>query len=411
MASTPNIGMSLAQAVLGDRVGQGVSGHVFRATHAVTGDPLAVKVYPFNDVDPAFRPRERFWRECKILSTVAHPAFPALYGCGTTEDGNGYAMMEWVAGRPLDSLRKLPVDEVLALATRILLGLRALHRHGFVHRDIAFDNVLVEERASGLNPRLIDLGAAKDLSDGVDVTHPGSFLGRPRFAPPEALTLRGSVAVRDPRADVFAFGVLLFEWLSGRPPFPGDLPGDVLRAQQRSALPRLVVARDRGPSDHRLETFVHSLLRVDVSERPTADVALSAILDIRRHRSLPRPAPRLTDPAQLVAEQPPGMFVLRPWQGGRAPVLEGVEGVESSEWSTAMRHHGPDYSRVDLTSVSAGAGVPPPAVEVTQGKALGLGNIVEEVSRDPMGGRLVLALGVLAFVAACTLAWLLLWGR
>ncbi|KAA0254295.1 serine/threonine protein kinase [Acidobacteria bacterium ACD] len=403
--------MPLDQAVLGDRVGQGVSGHVFRATHAVTGEPMAIKIYPFQGVDPAFRPRERFWRECKILATVTHPAFPALYGCGTTDDDNGYALMEWITGRPLDTLRSLPVDDVLALATRILLGLRALHRHGFVHRDIAFDNVLVEERATGRTPRLIDLGAAKDLSLPGDVTHPGSFLGRPRFAPPEALTPSGSVAVRDPRADVFAFGVLLFEWLSGRPPFPGELPGDVLRSQQRPTLPRLVVPKERGGGDDRLQTFVHSLLRLDVAERPTADVALSAILDIRRHRPLPRPAPRPSDPEALVAEGPPGQFALRPWEGHREPLLDRVEAVEASEWNTAMGRHLPEYSRVGMPAVAAGADVPPPAVASSNAAPVGLGNIVEEVSRNPLGGRLVLALGILAFAAACVLAWVLLTTR
>ena len=212
---TSRFGFGLEEIELGEIVGRGGSGEVFAARHRETGARLAAKIYPFDRMDPAFRPRERFQRECRILSRMEHPAFPALYGCGEEEDGStGWALMEWIEGKPLSAYRSAPVHEVVRLAYGIASALDALHVQGILHRDIAFDNVLVETRRFGLNPRLIDLGVAKEISSNENLTMAGAFLGRVPFASPELLTGEGAAGLVDPRSDVFSFGVLLFEWLS-----------------------------------------------------------------------------------------------------------------------------------------------------------------------------------------------------
>lgn len=408
MPSHPRFGLELAEAVLGDRVGQGVSGHVFRAKHARTGEPMAVKIYPLDGADPAFRAEDRFWRECRILSVVLHPAFPALYGCGATDDRNGYALMEWIEGRPLDVYRTAPVDDVLRLALKLLLGLRALHRKGFVHRDIAFDNVLVEERLSGPAPRIIDLGAAKDLSEKREVTHPGSFLGRVRFAPPESLTARGSAAVADPRADVFAFGVLLYEWLSGRPPFPGENPGDVLRSQQKK-VPALALPRGRGQADAELSAYVLALLEKDVAARPTTEEAVARLLEIRRRRPA-RPVVLRSAPEDLVVEAAPAQFLLRPFNGRAQPTLERADTVDVEHWSgvATPSHHA--LAAFALPAEPSGD-VPPPESVPLDGEPVRLTKMVEEVAKHPGGANLIMAFGILAFLAACALAFFLVFRR
>ena len=104
--------------------------------------------------------------------------------------------MEWIEGEPLSAYRSAPVHEVIRLAYGIASALDALHVQGILHRDIAFDNVLVETRRFGRNPRLIDLGVAKDISSNEDLTMAGAFSGRVPFASPELLTGEGAAGAR-----------------------------------------------------------------------------------------------------------------------------------------------------------------------------------------------------------------------
>ena len=239
-------GLGLPEIEFGEIVGRGGSGEVFAARHRATRARLAAKIYPFDRMDPAFRPRERFQRECRILSRMEHPAFPALYGCGEEDDGNGWALMEWIEGEPLSAFRSAPVHEVVRLAYGIASALDALHVQGILHRDIAFDNVLVETRRFGTNPRLIDLGVAKEILSNDDLTMAGAFLGRVPFASPELLTGDGAAGLVDPRSDVFSFGVLLFEWLSGKPPFPGRDAGTGAESAEKACGAEAGAAGERG---------------------------------------------------------------------------------------------------------------------------------------------------------------------
>ena len=109
------LGLRLEELELGEMVGRGGSGEVFAARHRTTGTRVAAKIYPFDRLDPEFRPRERFQRECRILSRMEHPAFPALYGCGEDEDGKtGWALMEWIEGEPLSAHRGALGDRAAA---------------------------------------------------------------------------------------------------------------------------------------------------------------------------------------------------------------------------------------------------------------------------------------------------------
>jgi serine/threonine protein kinase len=195
--------------------------------------------------------------------------------------------MEWVDGKPLSAYREAPLDAVLRLATLILLALRSLHRRGFIHRDIAFDNVLVEERRSGLYPRLIDFGAAKDLSVDPEITFPGSFLGRFQFAAPEAITPEGSRGIRDAKADVFSFGVLLFDWLSGNPPYAGKNPGELRKSHEKRKLSPFIMTPSQGETDTAVADYLRALLEVEVEKRIDTEEAIRRLLEVRRQIPLP----------------------------------------------------------------------------------------------------------------------------
>ncbi len=380
-------GFGLEEIELGEMVGQGGSGEVFAARHRETGAPLAAKIYPFDRMDPDFRPRERFQRECRILSRLEHPAFPALYGCGEEDDGaTGWALMEWIGGRPLSEYRSAPAYEVVRLAHGIASALDALHAQGVLHRDIAFDNVLVETRRFGLNPRLIDLGVAKEIRSNEELTMAGAFLGRVPFASPELLTGEGAAGLIDPRSDVFSFGVLLFEWLSGHPPFPGETPERVMKAQKRRATPRLEMRADAGETDGALAAFVESLVETDMEKRPSSDAVVRRLFELRR--SHPRPALDDSQAAPSVYRAASLGFALLPERFAAAPTLRRLRAVSFPESPPRP----------------AEAGGPPPGKSPAEHAVPGF------VSRGGVGG-LVLVLGILAFAAACVLAALLVFRR
>ncbi len=384
-------GLGLDDIEIGEMVGRGGSGEVFASRHHRTGSRLAAKIYPFDRMDPAFRPRERFRRECRILSRMEHPAFPALYGCGEEEDGStGWALMEWIEGVPLSAHRSAPLHEIVRLAHGIASALDALHVQGVLHRDIAFDNVLVESRRFGLNPRLIDLGIAKDVASHEDLTMAGAFLGRVPFASPELLGGEGAAGLVDPRSDVFSFGVLLYEWLSGNPPFPGETPERVLKAQKKRAAPKLVPREDAGEAGEALSAFVESLLETGIENRPTSDAVVRRLGEFRT--LFPRPAPEPDGAPASVYRTPSVGYALLPRRFDAAPALPRLRAVFFPE--SAPREEPPhDGARPAARPVLPATGDPG-----------GLG------SRPGFGG-MVLALGILAFVAACALAAFLVFRR
>ncbi|MGZ5425850.1 MAG: serine/threonine-protein kinase [Thermoanaerobaculia bacterium] len=384
---TSRFGFGLEEIELGEIVGRGGSGEVFAARHRETGARLAAKIYPFDRMDPAFRPRERFQRECRILSRMEHPAFPALYGCGEEEDGStGWALMEWIEGEPLLAYRSAPVHEVIRLAYGIASALDALHVQGILHRDIAFDNVLVETRRFGHNPRLIDLGVAKDISSNADLTVAGAFLGRVPFASPELLTGEGAAGLVDPRSDVFSFGVLLFEWLSGKPPFPGETPDRVMKAQKKGAAPKLELRESAGEADGALSALVESLLETEIEKRPSSDAVVRRLGELRR--SHPPPVLDLPQSQASIYRTASIGYALLPRRFDAAPALRRLRAVSFPEPP-------PQPAGVDGSSREASS---------RKGVLPGIG------SRPGVGG-LVLALGILAFVAACALAAFLVFRR
>ncbi|MGE5344901.1 MAG: serine/threonine-protein kinase [Acidithiobacillales bacterium] len=387
------LGLGLAEIEFGAVVGRGGSGEVFSARHKATGARLAAKIYPFDRMDPAFRPRERFQRECRILARMEHPAFPALYGCGEEDDGTGWALMEWIEGEPLSSFRTAPVHEVVRLAYGIASALDALHVQGILHRDIAFDNVLVERRRFGTNPRLIDLGVAKEILSNEDLTMAGAFLGRAAFASPELLTGEGAAGLIDPRSDVFSFGVLLFEWLSGKPPFPGETPERVLKAQKKRAAPKLELRESAGLSgDETLASFVESLLETEMEKRPESDAVVRRLAELRRLHA--PPVPEAEEAPRRIFQAPSIGFALIPERFDAAPPQRRLRSVSFPASPPPPAAGEPARPAASATPAAV---PPPPRSRIPP---------IEGVRSAPRPGvgRLVLALGVLAFLVASVVA-------
>src|SRR5262245_56340339 len=238
-------------------LGAGGMGEVYRARDRKLGRDVAIKVLPEAFSQDAGR-ITRFDREARFLASVNHPALAAIYGLEESA-GVRYIVMELVPGETLsETLARgpLPIREALASGRQIAEALEAAHEKGIVHRDLKPANIKVTPEGRA---KVLDLGLAKamdtkaessDSSESptlqLEQTRPGVILGTIEFMSPEQA--RGKPV--DKRTDVWAFGCVLFEMLSGRRAFSGDTPSDAIaailtREPEWSALPAATPPRVR----------------------------------------------------------------------------------------------------------------------------------------------------------------------
>jgi len=204
------------------RLGHGSTATTYLAQDLLLGRRVAVKVFrPAFLVDP--RDLARFEREARAAATVSHPNVVQVYDVG--QDGETrFLVMEWVDGSDLKHLVRdrapLPPQEATQLVLDLLRGLAAIHRAGVVHRDVKPQNVLIDRSGRA---KLTDFGIARTVRD-TELTETGSVIGTAAYMAPEQAT--GQPV--SPATDLYAVGIILYELLTGRLPFPGENPIDVL---------------------------------------------------------------------------------------------------------------------------------------------------------------------------------------
>ncbi|EYF02691.1 serine/threonine protein kinase [Chondromyces apiculatus DSM 436] len=212
--------------VLGDYridhvIGQGGCGVVYAALRPDGGGLAAIKVMHAS-LSTSRNAVERFVREVSVVRLVHHPAIVDIHDLGKLPDGRPYYVMEYLPGEPLSALLhgrgRLPLGEALVLLQPVCAALSAAHEAGIVHRDVKASNVLVGPDG---RVKLLDFGIAK-LSRGEEpgsgFTTAGRHVGTLAAMAPEQI-LGGKV---DPRTDVYALGLLLFQMLTGHHPFWSD---------------------------------------------------------------------------------------------------------------------------------------------------------------------------------------------
>jgi serine/threonine-protein kinase len=206
-------------------LGAGGMGEVYRALDTRLDRIVAIKILPPDNI--ATELRERFDREARIVASLSHPHICTLYDVGRQDDVN-YLVMELLDGETLaQRLRAgaLPVQEALAVGLEIVDALAAAHRAGVIHRDLKPGNIMLTSAGA----KLLDFGLAKRrtiVDDGTRSTVPtmtasdtqrGTVLGTVQYMAPEQLEGREA----DTRTDIFAFGAILYEMLTGRRAFDG----------------------------------------------------------------------------------------------------------------------------------------------------------------------------------------------
>lgn len=190
-------------------VGAGGMGEVYRARDTRLGRDVAIKVLPEGFASDPGR-LHRFQQEAFAIAALNHPHICQLYDVGPN-----YLVMEYIEGKPLQC--PVPADEALRLAIQIVSALEEAHSKGIIHRDLKPGNIMVSTK-SGV--KLLDFGLARFISIDADATqsHDGLIVGTCGYMSPEQAT--GSSA--DQRSDIFSFGAVLYEMLSGRRAFCGS---------------------------------------------------------------------------------------------------------------------------------------------------------------------------------------------
>jgi len=236
------VGRALGVYQLNAFIGAGGMGEVYRAVDPRLNRTVAIKVLPAHVSQDADR-RERFKREAKIISSLNHPHICALYDVGADE-GIDYLVMEYVDGETLQQRLghgPLSTDRALGYAIQICDALDKAHRRGVVHRDLKPANIMLTK--AGV--KLLDFGAAawsvaaggpassRPAESAPSLTAEGTILGTLQYMAPEQL--QGKTA--DARSDLFAFGVVVYEMLTGKSPFAGPSQASVISAVLRDDPP------------------------------------------------------------------------------------------------------------------------------------------------------------------------------
>ncbi len=201
-------------------IASGAFGTVFAARDEHLHKAVAVKVLCGH---AATRPehRARFQREAIVASGLCHDGIVRVTDIDCDPDGTSYLVMELLDGSTLAELLErggaLDVRTALGLAAQIARAAEHAHRRGVVHRDLKPANLFITAGEDGPRATILDFGLAKIAEGAVALTRRGQVLGTPCYMAPE----QAQAAPVDARADVYALGIVLFEMLTGRPPFPG----------------------------------------------------------------------------------------------------------------------------------------------------------------------------------------------
>lgn len=237
MTGAPSESEKMVGALLGGRyrlvrlLGEGGMGAVFEARNPSGDASCAVKIL-LADYKDEPEVVSRFFDEGRASQRLSHPNIVRMYEAGRAEDGSPFIAMELLQGKSMadviEARKAMPLDFVVAVGKGILEGLAHAHAAGVVHRDLKPENVFVDGEGAAAKPTILDFGLAKvmDAAGGMGKrTRTGMLLGTPGYMAPEQI---GDARAADARSDLFSVGVILFEILTGKDPFPSANPFEKL---------------------------------------------------------------------------------------------------------------------------------------------------------------------------------------
>ncbi len=284
-------------------IGIGAMGQVYEAAHDDDGPArVAVKVLHtslLGDREVSYR----FRREAEILEAIESPHVPRVFDRGKDPRGRPFMVMELIAGvelaKVLHARGTLPVPVALEIAKQVCRALGAAHRAGVVHRDLKPDNVMLCGPVDAPDVKLLDFSVSK--VEDLAFTNQGDLLGTPSYMPPEQA--RGDAIT--PRVDIYALGAVLYEMLTGRPPFDSPDAGKTLAAllTETAPTPRSLVPTIPA----KVEAIILRAIEKDAARRyPSADaleadLAFASLPDLEDDDAPPTARPSLPRESQAMA--------------------------------------------------------------------------------------------------------------
>lgn len=218
-------------------IASGGMGLVYEARDATTEQTVAIKMLHAHMLSDSFV--MRFQREGKAASQLSHPNLLKVYELGVTDTNQPYMVMEYVPGYSLaDEIRRSPIalKRAIPIFVQICEALAHAHQRGVLHRDLKPSNILLTQTADGREVvKIVDFGIAKVLDDDGKITRTGQVLGSPAYMSPEQCS-GGHV---DNRSDIYSLGCLMFETLTGKPPFVSESSLKIIMHHRSTTPPSL----------------------------------------------------------------------------------------------------------------------------------------------------------------------------
>ena len=275
-----------------EELGRGGMGRVYKVLDREVGERIALKLLR-GEVAAHEGTISRFREELRLARRIIHKNVCRMFDLGSSE-GTYFITMEYVDGEDLKKFIRrsghLAVEKAVAIARQIGEGLAEAHRLGVVHRDMKPQNVMIDDEG---NARIMDFGIARSVQAG-GLTGPGMMIGTPDYMSPEQV--EGLAA--DPRADIYALGVILYEMLAGRLPFEGDTPLSVAVKHKTEAPPDPRTFNPSIPSG--LAEVILKCLDKDREKRYGSTIELLADLArIGEEKARPRKLPEARKPATM----------------------------------------------------------------------------------------------------------------
>ncbi len=307
------IGKKLGQYEVIEMLGEGGMGVVYRAHDSSLNRDVAIKVLPKDFVSDPER-KARFAQEARILATLNAPNIASIYGLQEAE-GQPYLAMELVEGQTLaERINKgrIPLAETLDICLQIAEGLEAAHDKGIVHRDLKPANIIITPEGK---VKILDFGLAKSIQEeslAADIsqsptftrrmTQPGVILGTASYMSPEQA--RGKVV--DKRSDIWAFGVVLYEMLTGQRLFQGETVSDVLASVLKADLELSALPADT-------PTPIRRLLRRALHKDPRQRLGVISDARLELDDAFQDSPDTVAAPVHVEATPSPRWFRLLPW--------------------------------------------------------------------------------------------------
>ncbi|MHC4539597.1 MAG: protein kinase domain-containing protein [Planctomycetota bacterium] len=332
-------------------LGRGAVGVVYLAHDTKLDREVAIKSLPA-EVMANPKARSRFSREARVLASLNHPNIATIYEEFEEAKGVGYLILEYVPGQTLAeriAKKSLKLEEALSIALQIAEAVSAAHEHDVIHRDLKPGNIKITPEGK---VKVLDFGLAKAVGgEAADqqstVTEPGRVIGTPAYMSPEQA--RGQAT--DKRSDIWAFGCVLYEMLTGRIPFKGETISDTLVNILQSD-PNWQALPETTPTN--IQVLLRRCLEKDPHRR-LRDIG-DAGIEISETLNLPAAAPPITEATPIAAR--PSRWRLRVAWGlaGLLVVVAAVSiGINVKGWmappaslSSAQRQQMPNYFKEPL---------------------------------------------------------------